>query len=128
MVAQSEEVIQHVVGRARTAAMDLAESSSMLRQETCSIGEEISEVLVALQFQDRISQILGHIGQDMDKLHERISAHEKARADGDSPVAVDAGAWLEELSHTYTVPEQLVVHRGGKPAAAVAQIDEITFF
>ena len=126
MVAQSEVVIEHVVGRTKAAAMDLAASSDVLRQETCSIGVEISEVLVALQFQDRVSQILGHVAQDMGKLKERIASHERARAAGEGPVAVDAAAWLDELSQTYTVPEQHVVHSGGVPAAAAET--EITFF
>ena len=126
MVAQSEVVIQHVVNRTRTAAMDLSASSDVLRRETSSIGNEISEVLVALQFQDRVSQILGHVGQDMAKLKERIADHEKARATGETPAAVDAGTWLDELSHTYTVPEQHVVHNGGAPTPATD--NEITFF
>jgi len=127
MVAQSEGIIQHVVGRTQEAALGLATSSDVLRSETQSIGHEIAEVLVALQFQDRVSQILSHVSQDIDKLHERIGRHEKARAAGEGPVAVDAGAWLEELSHTYTVPEQHVVHKGGAPTAASTPA-EITFF
>jgi methyl-accepting chemotaxis protein len=127
MVAQSEAIIQHVVGRTQAAALELARSSDVLRSETQSIGDEVAEVLVALQFQDRVSQILGHVGQDMGKLKERISEHEAGVSRGDAPASLDASSWLEELSHTYTVPEQLVVHRGGKPAAAAAS-DEITFF
>jgi methyl-accepting chemotaxis protein len=128
MVAQSEEIIQHVVGRTRAAALELAKSSDVLRSETQSIGGEVAEVLVALQFQDRVSQILGHVGNDMGKLKVRIDQHEQAGASGETPEAIDAGTWLEELSHTYTVPEQHVVHSGGKPVATAAEADEITFF
>ena len=128
MVAQSEEIIQHVVGRTQAAALGLAKSSDVLRSETGAIGDEIAEVLVALQFQDRVSQILGHVGQDMNKLKERIGEYEAGCTRGDAPASLDARSWLDELSHTYTVPEQLVVHHGGKPAAASAGSDEITFF
>ena len=127
MVAQSGEIIQQVVGRTRAAALELANSSDALRSETQSIGEEIAEVLVALQFQDRVSQILGHVGQDMGKLKERLVEHEGGRSRGDTSAGLDASAWLSELSHTYTVPEQHVVHRGGAPVAAAAA-SEITFF
>ena len=128
MVVQSEQIIEHVVGRTQAAAQGLASVSDVLRSETQSIGEEVAEVLVALQFQDRVSQILGHVGQDMGKLKERLVEHEAGCARGDAPVSLDASSWLKELSHTYTVPEQHVVHRGGKPAAAAAEADEITFF
>ena len=127
MVAQSEEIIQHVVGRTQEAALGLARSSDVLRSDTQSIGDEIAEVLVALQFQDRVSQILGHVSQDMGKLKERIGECEAGHDRGDAPASFDARSWLEELSHTYTVPEQLVIHHGGKQAA-VAGSDEITFF
>jgi methyl-accepting chemotaxis protein len=127
MVAQSEEIIQHVVGRTQEAALGLASSSDVLRSETQSIGDEIAEVLVALQFQDRVSQILGHVGQDMGKLKERIVEHEAGRGKGNAPSSLDASTWLEELSHTYTIPEQHVVHLGGKPVTAAGS-DEITFF
>jgi len=126
MVSHSEQVIQHVVSRAQAAAVGLAASSDVLRHETRSIAEDIAEVLVALQFQDRVSQILGHVGQDMSKLKERLNDQERARASGTVADAVDASIWLEELSRTYTVPEQYVVHKGGAATATAAA--EITFF
>ena len=126
MLINSEQVIKHVVGRVQVAALGLAESSDGLRRETLSIGEELAEVLVALQFQDRVSQILSHVGQDMGKLKERLVSQEQRRAVGVASEAIDATAWLAELSHTYTVPEQHVVHSGGAPSAAAAS--EITFF
>lgn len=127
MVAQSEAIIQHVVDRTQEAALGLARTSDVLRSETQSIGDEIAQVLVALQFQDRVSQILGHVGHDMCKLKDRIAEHEEGRSRGDASPRLDATSWLEELSHTYTVPEQHVVHGGGKPAVSAAA-DDITFF
>lgn len=126
MLANSEKVIEHVVGRVHAAAVDLADSSEVLRRETQAVGTEIAEVLVALQFQDRVSQVLSHVVNDMRKLRERIVARDEQFATGATPVSIDASTWLDELSHTYTVPEQHVVHRGGIPGTAVAS--EITFF
>ncbi len=126
MVANSQKVIEHVVGRVHTAVGDLVDSSDVLRRETQSVGEEIAEVLVALQFQDRVSQVLTHVCNDMSKLKNRIADQERQLAEGGAPGPVDATAWLDELSRTYTVPEQHVVHGGGKPGAATAS--EITFF
>nr|WP_282959149.1 methyl-accepting chemotaxis protein [Azoarcus sp. L1K30] len=127
MVTESEAIIQHVVDRTQEAALGLARSSDVLRSETRSIGDEIAEVLVALQFQDRVSQILGHVSRDMSKLKDRIVEHEGASSRGDASSRLDASSWLEELSRTYTVPEQHVVHGGGKPAVSAAA-DDITFF
>ena len=122
MVTASEQVIEHVVGRVQRAVDGLADSSNVLRRETQTIGEEIAEVLVSLQFQDRISQVLSHVSNDMGKLKDRVLNQDKQGS-----AAIDASAWLEELSHTYTVPEQHQVHGGGKARAAAAD-SEITFF
>ena len=127
MVANSEKVIEHVVGRVHGAVHGLIDSSETLRHTNQAIAEEIAEVLVALQFQDRVSQVLSHVTNDMGKLKERIAKQEQPRADGSKPGQIDATAWLGELSHTYTVPEQLVVHSGGK-LQAMTGATEITFF
>lgn len=127
MIGNSEKVIARVVDRVHGAVQGLVDSSGVLRQENQATADDIAEVLVALQFQDRVSQVLGHVCNDMGKLEERITNQERQVAEGGSPGPIDATAWLEELSHTYTVPEQHLVHNGGKPQAA-ANATEITFF
>lgn len=127
MIVNSEKVIQQVVDRVHDAVHGLMESSDVLRQENQTIGEQIADVLVALQFQDRISQVLGHVGNDMRKLKDRLAEQERLTAEGRLPDLIDAGSWLDDLSRTYTVPEQHVVHRGGQPQATAASA-EITFF
>lgn len=121
MVVDSEKVIEQVVSRVHTVVTGLSESADVLRQETHAVGEEIAEVMVALQFQDRTSQILSHVCKDMDKLKERISSQEERT----SSATIDASVWLEELSQTYTVAEQHAVHRGESAKTAAS---EITFF
>jgi len=83
-------------------------------------------VLVALQFQDRVSQILGHVRNDQGKLEGHLSSHNLSVQSGQSTGPIDASAWLHELAKTYTTVEQAVVHGGGvtKPLADT----EITFF
>ena len=128
MVVNSEKVIEHVVSRVQAAVVGLADSSDVLRHETQTIGEEIGEVLVALQFQDRISQVLGHVCNDMGKLKERIASHQAQGGEDGAPTTIDASTWLKELSHTYTVPEQHLIHGGGSARASAASASEITFF
>jgi methyl-accepting chemotaxis protein len=126
MVGNSEQVIEQVVARVHRAVQGLIDTSDVLRHENQAIGEEIAEVLVALQFQDRVSQVLGHVCNDMKKLTDRIDDQQQQVANGGRPGRIDATAWLEELSHTYTVPEQHLVHRGETPAGAPST--DITFF
>ena len=122
-LASSTEIIERVVADFHTATTTLAATAQQMRHESAAVGGELEQVLVALQFQDRISQVLGHVRADMAKLETRL-------ADGDahSP-PIDTAAWLEELANTYTAPEQHSTHGGSSASSAVGHsADEITFF
>jgi methyl-accepting chemotaxis protein len=126
LVNDSSTVIGNVISRFGHAATELSENSEYLRQQGLQIGREVAEVLVALQFQDRVSQVLNHVNNDLKKLHQNIQESELQLAD--SPGApVDAAQWLVELSQTYTMPEQHAVHHGSSPKSAASN-NEITFF
>lgn len=134
MISGSERSIERVLGRFNDAASGLAESSAFLRQEGRLIHGEISDVLVALQFQDRVSQVLTHVQQDMSKLEQRLDVRldvqreegQETGAPGEKPHLGDADAWLAELSRTYTTAEQRALHQPASPAAAVSP--SVTFF
>jgi methyl-accepting chemotaxis protein len=120
MIADSSRVIEQVISRFGSAAAELADSSQSLRQESQAVGQEIAQVLVALQFQDRVSQVLGHVRDDQNKLKRSLDEQQ-------GPVAIDPVDWLQALARTYTMPEQHAVHRGERVQAAAAEPD-ITFF
>jgi methyl-accepting chemotaxis protein len=127
MVNNSEQIIAQVLGKFERAATDLDHSAEVLRQESQVIGGEIAEVLVALQFQDRVSQMLTQVSNDLEKLETRLQNHEQESAKG-RQVQIDARVWLDELSKTYTMPEQHQVHDGKSLVAAAKKSDDITFF
>ncbi len=127
LVQDSSTVIGRVVSRFGQTATDLSDSSENLRQQGIVIGQEVAEVLVALQFQDRVSQVLNHVTNDLKKLKQNIADGERQLSDSHGLVTVDAAQWLAELSQTYTMPEQHTVHNGGT-AKSVADSNEITFF
>ena len=61
--------------------------------------------------------------QDIEKLKDHLS--EK------NAIQVDARSWMEELSHTYTTPEQHEIHHGGRSGKSSKKSnasDDITFF
>lgn len=127
MVTNSEQVIDHVMNKFGAATSTLADSAEILRNESQIIGNEIAEVLVALQFQDRVSQILMHVRNDLGKLDEHLRACGEDRARGNTSAPMDARAWLKELARTYTMPEQHAAHDGKQPTQSQSS-SEITFF
>ncbi len=132
LVNESSNVIGNVIARFSGAATRLSESSEHLRVESVAIGEEIDQVLVALQFQDRVSQVLDHVKQDLGKLKDKIDQGKEKQGQGGDLPPIEAARWLDELSQTYTMPEQHAVHGGGKApktkAAGNNNSGDITFF
>ncbi|KPB13157.1 Methyl-accepting chemotaxis protein [Pseudomonas amygdali pv. sesami] len=122
-VAASEQSIQNVLERFQSITGRLAESADLLKQESFGIRDEMTEVLVNLQFQDRVSQILAHVRDNIDSLHAHLL---QASQSPDEAVAIDARQWLARMESTYATDEQRRTHRG--ESAAQQDSQEITFF
>ncbi|WP_135007402.1 methyl-accepting chemotaxis protein [Pseudomonas syringae] len=122
-VAASEQSIQNVLERFQSITGRLAESADLLKQESYGIRDEMTEVLVNLQFQDRVSQILAHVRDNIDSLHAHLL---QASQSPDEAVAIDARQWLARMESTYATDEQRRTHRG--ESAAQQDSQEITFF
>ena len=122
-VAGSEDSIQRVLERFKSVTGRLAESADLLQQESFGIRDELTEVLVSLQFQDRVSQILSHVRDNIEDLHVHM---QQASQSPDQAVSIDARQWLARMETTYATDEQRRNHRGDSGAQQVSQ--EITFF
>lgn len=120
MVGQSEQIIEQVLDKFRSTTETLREQNENLYREAEMMQEEIADVLVAFQFQDRVSQVLSNLRQDLDRLKQQLEQ-------GAAISEIDVDAWLSELAGSYTMPEQQVVHQGGNVPTDSKQQD-ITFF
>lgn len=128
MVSNSEQLITHVLDQLRLTTDNLSESATKFRNESVVIRHEVEGAMVALQFQDRVSQMLGLVYQDIDKLSSRLAAKNASDIH-----IINADEWLGDLASTYTMAEQLTIHHGdGAPVLSVFQNiateSEITFF
>ena len=119
-IKDSEMTVQKVINCFGGVATRLSESAEMLQQENHGIGMEINEVLVSLQFQDRVSQILAHARANMQKLELHLQEA------NDSTRRIDAHEWLNEMHLSYATEEQRLNHRGAQAKTVSAQ--DITFF
>lgn len=122
---KASDVIAGVIQRFNQNATDIVNHNDMMRAQSQAVAQDIAEVLVALQFQDRTSQMLGHIAGDQDKLLACLHERNAQRRLGLSPRPLDVDQWLQELAQTYTTPEQHDVHRGD---TSKRNDSEITFF
>lgn len=122
-IRSSEESIQHVLDRFHGITQSLCQSTEMLQQESVGIRDEISEVMVALQFQDRVSQILAHVRKNMEALHSHL---QDCLEQPEMLQQIDADAWLADMALTYATTEQRQIHHG--QALDNSREQAITFF
>jgi methyl-accepting chemotaxis protein len=125
----SEQTIEQVLARFRHATDSLAASASLLQNESTDIHREISSVIVSLQFQDRVSQILSHVRQNIEGLSSHLVASEQ-NSHGAGPIQIDANRWLAEMELSYATDEQRNIHHGRTTPSVKAQASsaDITFF
>ncbi|MFB0773867.1 methyl-accepting chemotaxis protein [Aeromonas salmonicida] len=128
-VSDSERAIEQVLERFRMATTSLSESAALLQSESAGIHREISDVIVSLQFQDRVSQILNHVRQNMDSLYGHlVSSRNRPHQSG--PLQIDADSWLAEMELSYATDEQRNIHHGRRQATVVnaSSNADVTFF
>ncbi|MBW4049433.1 MAG: chemotaxis protein [Proteobacteria bacterium] len=125
-LADSDASIRQVLGRLRDMTGGLTNSSDILQQESQKIGEEIAQVLVALQFQDRVSQILAHTRQSLDRLNEEVSQFLRT-SQQEGAASIDVAAYMQRIANGYTTQEQRLNHTG-VATTEVQDGGDITFF
>lgn len=127
-LTKSETSIAQVLEQFQHSSENILQSAHVLEQESAAVQASVEEVLVNLQFQDRVSQILGHVISDMEKLIGAIADHETRLRHGERVTLVDTNEWLQALQKTYTTLEQVDVHRGSSTQVQGSNNSEITFF
>jgi methyl-accepting chemotaxis protein len=86
-----EDVLKHV--------RKLGDHSDSMDKKGQFVRQEIEKLLMALQFQDRVSQMLVTVQQDMERLQQTL-------AQSDQGESLDVGAWMQTLRKTYAMDDQ----------------------
>lgn len=115
---ESEAIISQVLDVFSESVGYLVQTTEQFEYEGKAVQQRIEQVLVSLQFQDRISQILGHIADDQTRLQEVLATGSRIP---------EPATWLEQLSSTYTTLEQQALHEG-KYVHQPDESSDITFF
>ena len=125
----SEERIKGVLNGFRSITDALVQSGDLLKQESISIKTEIGHSLVALQFQDRVGQILSQVKNNVEQFPQYLADHEQKCLAAGVFEPLDAEAFMAEMKKSYVMSDQHLTHDTGKVVDAGAKDDdEITFF
>ena len=127
----SQHSVETVLERFQHLTGELSQSASVLQHESRGIQGEIVQSLVQLQFQDRVSQMMGHVIDNMQQLGAVVQ--ESAAGHSQALQPADVGALLSALESSYAMAEERQTHAAQKSAAggakAVAhETEEVTFF
>jgi len=94
----------------------MSESSEILKKESMEIVQEVNEIIMSLQFQDRTSQILLHVVDGLNKLPSVIDEQMQMVVKGEI-ASIDADEILSSLRLSYTTAEEVLLHDGGDIAS-----------
>jgi len=131
-VSSGKNIIETVFSRLHETITSLQKDGETLRSSGDQIRSEIVDVLVAFQFQDRVSQILAHVQDDMGALAAQLDAQ---RTEGQVLEPLDAGAFLAERAANYSTDEErrnqsneVAEEASIQEEAPIAEEADLTFF
>ncbi|WP_275132188.1 methyl-accepting chemotaxis protein [Vibrio sp. JC009] len=129
-ISSSQEVIEGVIGHLTVRSDKLRAEGNTLLQLSQQTQAEIEDMLVAFQFQDRISQIIAQVIGSMDQMSALSQERYEKRNSGEVLEPLDIENLIEEMKQDYVTSEQFKNHSGdgsgrdGQEAAA----SSISFF
>lgn len=109
---KSESSISEVLNQFKRSSENILNSASSLENESSHVQHSVEEVLVNLQFQDRVGQILSHVTGDMEKFVNIIKEQKQQLAADEELQPINVESWLANVRRTYTTLEQVDVHHG----------------
>ncbi|MDH3325434.1 MAG: methyl-accepting chemotaxis protein [Gammaproteobacteria bacterium] len=109
--SQGKEVIKDVMKNLRFITDGLSFSTDILSKESSGIAEEVNDILVSMQFQDRVSQILEHSITSLNQFVQFLNDEEKMRLENPDHIT-DKNAFINQLSNSYTTDEERNIHNG----------------
>lgn len=128
LIENAENVIEEVINQYRDSGMKIIESAGHLEEESRMVKSSIEEVIVSLQFQDRVSQMLDQIHINMNKSSPKISQALNDISAGSAVEGINSKQWLSDFKSTYTTVEQVQMHEDQSAETKQAEKSEITFF
>ncbi|MFT3954733.1 MAG: methyl-accepting chemotaxis protein [Piscinibacter sp.] len=121
-IQHSEQTIREVIGDVDAAVAQLNERAAQLRARGEAVRAQVEQLMIAFQFQDRVSQILDQVG------HSITTAADHLRSALDQGRAPDAADWQALLSAGYTTAEQRAASSTQTATPSASASSDTTFF
>ncbi len=105
-INNGEDIVEQVIDHLESRTTSLESESAELLNLSNTISGEIQQMLVAFQFQDRVSQILKQVTDSLNEVESLISDRHNLHLEGEDPGKLDIEGLLSHMKSTYTTTEQ----------------------
>ena len=122
---QGSQTITDVLESLEWMTKGMSESTDILKSESIDIVQEVNEMIMSLQFQDRTSQILIHVIEGLSELPQIINEQMEKVINGDEP-GLNVDKILATIKMNYTTAEELALHNGEAVTGVIE--DDIELF
>lgn len=130
-INKSEKHIETVLTGIEETLHIFSNRSDLLNDNNIKIQADIYEVITALQFQDRTSQMLEHAQHNLNDLVDLTQSNINTPLEQKSNHSISIATIMEAMELRYTMPEELLNHKNhsnSNHAAEVDNGDDLTFF
>jgi hypothetical protein len=114
----AQQAVQRVLEMIGGTVLALEHITKPFVYETEKVSQQVERMYKGFQYQDRISQMIGLLHDDIERLREAL-VHPPSR--------LQASAWLQRLESNYVMSEQRKHHHGAASASAGDE-EDTTFF
>ena len=131
LVHNAELIIEKVIVQHEISVHAAKESSQLLIDTSDKIREQTFEALNALQFQDRIGQIMGHVKDNMTLFTEKLTAAKDTWLNDECSTPIDTSMWTEDFQQKYTTADERQNYRtvtGEKASESEVEEGDVNFF
>lgn len=121
LIDDVEHTMDNIIQKFQSMVNKINANREQLEQETHAVGHSIEQMMVDLQFQDRVSQVLSQVNSSQQELGNLLSSGETANWS-----TSDCQQWLSNMRQRYTMIEQHSTHDG--ESVNPSNADEVTYF
>jgi len=134
-IENSAQYIEKVLADIEGTLNSFKNNTQILTEANGEIQSEIYNVITALQFQDRVTQMLEHAEHNLSDLSGLVNINTGIELSERDAATIDKDNMLNHMELRYTMPEELLNHQttisgdtSMMETAEVSDDDDITFF
>jgi methyl-accepting chemotaxis protein len=110
-INSSAQNIEKVLSDIESTLNTFKDNSQTMTQANAEIQAEIYNVITALQFQDRVNQMLEHAEHNLNDITQLVNSNAKVALSDRDARSVHKTRMLKHMELRYTMPEELLNHQ-----------------